>query len=296
MLKEINGINGTEMPDYLDISQILEGNIYTKIALVTSADAGTTKNNSGFARFFLKDVNANVVCARLFDVKDFASCGIKLSSYKNLPVELKFIAQEYNGSLSLVVDGEYGIRPYEGAIDLERFIGKVEYSSDQIEAVGKSIYGSGWEIKPQMRTISCSLGQGRVGAFMKVWDLALANLLGYTDLPYVKADELLKVFFNTIEVLFSREKNKNTFGIFNEVQDFDLLTAMNNKFHDDELRGQYLDAAKAVLGIAKPGHIYSHLVTAAIEQAITNLNLILVNSGMLTGTASWIGGVRLLKY
>jgi hypothetical protein len=296
-LEEMNGVNGENQADYLDITQLVEGKVYTKIALVTSATPGTTKQQSGFAKFYLKDVNSNIVCARLFDVKDFAFCGIKLSSFKNRPVRLKFVAQEFNGSLSLVIDGAFGIEAYNGAFDYSRFIGKMEYGDEEIVQTGKIIFGDDWSLNPEWGTASLdNIGQGRVGAFMKVFELAFATISGYYNISGIDSKCLAKVLFTTMETLFVTKRNSNVYGVLESTKNFDYLTSINAKWMGDSLRGVIMDASKAMAGISKPSHIYSHLVLSAINSAITNVNLILVNNSMVLGTSSYVGGVSLSKF
>lgn len=285
-----------EIP-YLDITELQEGLTYDRVALVTSADPGLTKQNSGFARFFLKDVNSNVVCARLFDVRDFATCGVQLTSFRNKPVKLKFIAQEFNGSMSLIIDGSEGISLWDGEFDTAKFVGRINYDLTNILAVGKSIFGDDWVPNPEWETASIdSIGQGRVGAFMRVFDMSLAKLMGFTGISGVQTKDLMKTFYVAIEALFNAKKNINRYGVLEPVKSFDHLVFLNQKYNSDELRGVLLDTVKSIMGLGKPTHLYSHLVLRAINGSINDLELVLRNNAMVLGTSTIVGGVSLSKF
>ena len=77
-ISKVGGFNTDSVESgYLRFSDLVEGMAYSKIAYVLNSNAGISKTNSGFAKFFLKDVDANVLSAYLFDVKDFVFSGLK---------------------------------------------------------------------------------------------------------------------------------------------------------------------------------------------------------------------------
>lgn len=296
-MKIMDGVNGGNSNDFLDITQLLEGNIYEKVALVTSASAGLTKQMSGFAKFFLKDIHSNVICARLFDVEDFNICGLKLTAFKNKPVKIKFVVQMFNGSPSLIIDGSYGVQEYTGAFDYGQFIGTMDYDDTIITALGKRIFGDSWELNPAYKVESFdTVGQGRVGAFMKVFDIAMSTLAGYANIDGIDyAGVLLPVAFEAMECLFYREKNRNTFGVLDNIKNFDYLMNMNSKYHMTDLQVPVIDTLRVIMETAKPSNIYSHLVTSSINNALTNINLVLVNNSLSIGSFTNVGGAYLSK-
>ena len=54
----------------LDINTLEDGKEYDKVCYLLNYKAGLPKLDKGFYTFYVKDKNANVVAARMFDIKD----------------------------------------------------------------------------------------------------------------------------------------------------------------------------------------------------------------------------------
>lgn len=284
--------------EYLRISDLTEGLSYTKVALVSSAQAGLTKASSGYAKFFLKDVDSNVVMAFLFDVKDFAVSGITLNQLQGKPVEVKFIAQLYNGSMSLLIDGSFGVREWKGEFDREAFVGKIEFDEDAINRVGQMVYkNDDWKIPISYKLLSVdTIGQGRVGAFVKQIEMALQFVLSSGSLFGEDFGDVLRVFFIAVDCLFWKNKQSDT-SVMNIVERFDLVVRCSSKYRDDPLYPVILDTVKAVLGEGSPQHLVSHVISRAFNQALEVINLSCINKSLVVGASKHLGGdVVLLKY
>lgn len=283
---------------FLDASKLVEGIVYERVALVVDANAGLTRFNSGFTRFFLKDVNANVVCARLFDVKDFETCGIKLAEFRNKPVKLKFYAQKYNGNMSLVVDGDYGIKVYTGIFDRARFIGKYDFNVDAIVSLANWCFGgSGWKFPVEYGMASFTeIGQGRVGAFAKVMEMSFATLSGCLQLQGVNGKELIRVAFTVFECYYRLLKAKETYGFLEEVKAFDILIGIDGMDIDRELRAVIVNCVKPLANFGHATHLYSHLINSAVNNAVFTLELVLQNNSLIVGATTEVGGMPLSKF
>jgi hypothetical protein len=296
-ISSINDLSGSS-DLYLDISKLVEGLTYEKVALVTSADASLTKANTGFAKFYLKDLNANVVTAYLFDVENFAFCGVKLSGFKNRPVILKFVVQHFNGGLSLVVDREYGIKVYDGEFDRGRFIGKYDIDEGMVKSMASRCFGSKWEFPVEYRVRAFSnIGQGRVGAFGKLVELSLHQLNGYLSLSGVVEKDLLGVFFVATEFYFRILEAREVYGFLEGVKSLEIISSLNQyDYWDSEMKAIVIDTVMPLAGLGKPKHLYSHLIHNAVQMSADAMNLILANNRMIVGASSNIGGVLLSKY
>ena len=120
----------------LDINTLEDGKEYDKICYLLNYKAGLTKQDKGFYTFYVKDKNANVVAARMFDIKDYVDEGFTAMLMKSKAVKISFVAQIWNGSWSLVVKN---IEIWNGNFSYENYIGKAEYSVDALEAVYESL-------------------------------------------------------------------------------------------------------------------------------------------------------------
>lgn len=298
-ISKVDGFGTGNTDDgYLRLSDLTEGLPYTKIAYVLNSDARVSKTNSGFAKFFLKDVDANVVSAFLFDVKDFVFSGLKISQFKGKAVKVNFVPQVFNGRYSLVIDGELGIQEYTGEFDRKRFVGEIKYFADTIIKLGKLVYGEDWEIPPEYRISAFdSIGQGKSGAFLKMMEIAAGSLVTYrTMLGNGDFLVLLKVFFAVMEAEHKVLKCKQNTEIMEDVGIFSVFESLSRKYREDAHFHIILDAVKSVCGYGSGKSLYSHLVLNAIEQAGYNIDLVLTNNTLIVGAATKVGGVDLLKY
>lgn len=283
---------------FLDVSGLVDGLTYEKVALVVSANAGVARDSSGFARFYLKDINSNVVCARLFNVKDFSACGTVLAGFKNRPVKLRFLAQRFNGSMSLIVDGDYGIKVYEGEFDRSRFVGRYQFDSDYVEHTAVRFgLPDNWKLPVEYKVASFQeIGQGRVGAFAKMVELCTRQLSGYPDLDGVDGKELFQAFFVTVECYYRLLKVKEVYGVLNDVKAFEVISGINTMDYDKELKAIVLDSVRPLAEFGSPKHLYSHLINGAVSSAVANLGLVLCNNQLIIGATAKTGGVLLSKF
>lgn len=293
---ELTRVSGLDEADnYLRVSELCENLNYTKVAYVMDTDVGVSKTESGYAKFYLKDANATVVTAFLFSVQDFANSGIKLSMMKGKPVLVTFVPQVYHGRVSLIIDGQQGIRVWDGEFEQSIFIGKVEYNEQLIVKSAQAVLAD-WEFPAEFRIFTDNrLGQGREGAYPRVIEMALRTLAGYTgSVPDGKG--LLRVFFALVDANFKLMRLKQKFDFLTDAKVFDVVNEICQKYHDDEFYPVVVDGVRALAGFGKPTHLYSILSLEVMRQAEHVLNLIIVNEGLVTGTSIETGGVVLSKY
>ena len=159
-------INDAKVAKYLDMNGIPEAVAVDRLAYVHDVSLGNTKYGDGFITFFLKDCNAKIVTARLFNVADAMMSGMSIAGFKHKPVQLRCVAQEFNGSLSLIIDGVSGISVYDGEFDFDRFIGRVNSDLTEVEAAGVEV-DSAWKRIPVE-----GIADGKLGGYARVVELA----------------------------------------------------------------------------------------------------------------------------
>ena len=299
----LNNVINKDAELYLDMNNVPEYKLIERVAYVHDVVLKTSKYDSGFATFILKDVNANTVAARLFDVEDFMLSGIKATAFKHKPVKFKCTVQEFNGTLSIIIDGKTGISLWDGDFDYARFIGKVNFSLERpinslIERFGSEnlegfmstgTYPKEWE------TASLeALCNGRVGAYAKFAEIVVKSIAPL--LTQENASDLLSIMSVTLEHYFEYLKKRQATDFIGTLSAFDDLNYVNNKYSESNNKLIYLDALMAVIGTEKPLHLYAHTVSAAFTYAKTVLNLRTKFEGMPLGTKTFIGGVELSKY
>lgn len=298
-LSKISGFDTDNMDDkYLRLSDLVEGVPGSKAAYVLDSDARVSRTNSGFAKFFLKDVDANVISAFLFDVKDFVFSGLKLSQFKGKAVMIHFVPQVFNGRYSLIINGKLGIEEYKGEFDRKRFVGEIKYFAGTVIKLGKQVFGEDWELPAEYKICSFdSVGQGKTGAFIKMLEIAANTLVGYkTMLDGSDFGVLLKVFFAVAEAEYKVLGCRQDTEVLEDVSVFAVFESLSRKYREDEYFHIILDAIKGVCGYGGGRSLYSHLVLNAIECAKHSIDLVLSNNTLITGAVASVGDVELLKY
>lgn len=281
---------------YLDMQKIPELKEVQRIAYVHDVTYGTSRNDSGYVRFFLKDCNGNTTIAMLFDVEDFMMSGIKIAAFKHKPVVFKCVVQEHRGKLSLILSGKEGVRIYDGPFDYNRFIGSVEFSSvamqDCILSMGVDAQISRWDT-----TAIEELARGKYGAYNRVVELAFGALSPVIyGMEENAGKELLDTFLITAEYYFRYLKDKQSTDVIGTLGIYSYLYTISQRYHDNNNKLLYLDALSAVVGSDKPKHLYAHLIKNAFENAKTTLVLQQQFDVIPMGTKTFVGGVELSKY
>lgn len=292
----VNDFNvGTQDNNFLLIRDLTVGKKYTKVAYLSNVSTGIQKNEYGFATFYLKDCEGNLVTAKLFNVADFMLSGINLTAMRKHPVELTFVVQEFNG-ISLVIDGQKGISVWDGDFPYADFLGKVEVDTTTIEQVGKQVIPD-FELDAMMKNASLDgIAQGRAGGFLKVFDIALAQICGYNNVVGIDFKELLFVFYATMDLYFNVLVQRQKVNNFEDMFDDEVLHGARMKYKGDDRMLPILNSLRALISNAKPAGIEDFIIKRAVETATMTLNAAYQLSITPVGVRTVVGGVSLLKY
>lgn len=252
--------------EYLDITKLEEGRTYTKVAYVHNTSFGMSQSMSGFVRFFLKDCNAKVIVARLFDVEDFMFSGAKQKQFKGRLVEITFVVQVFNGTLSLVIDGSKGVQLVEREVDMSLFRGKVPFDKSFLDAVTSKLGYDDGKIPEKWLTESFeNLGEGRTGAFAA---LASATIAMTVSLPWLEKKQIQEImrygyltFSGYFDILTSRKKQllPDDSAVFVRVMNT-LAAKYNLKPDEMSIVG---NCVGSLVNTSKPVHYYAHCIKKA---------------------------------
>ena len=235
-----------------------------------------------------------MITARLFDVSDFAACGLTSNAFKGKPVNIKFIGQLFNGNMQLVLTS---IEVFTGEFDFARFIGKIECDTSSIIQVGKNCFGAHWELPAGYTYFSCDqIGKGRVGAFLKVFDLALATLVAYCDIDTIDEKELFTTLFCSMDEYYNLLRNKQTYADISSILVYDSIAKISAKYDHLNEKLLIVDTVRALVGFDKPIGLIPKLICSAVKSASANLNLIFAYNVLPVGASTNIGGEILSKY
>lgn len=286
----------------LDTSCICDGQAINCLAYVQSCSVKASKIGQAFVTFYLKDKNANVIAARLFGISDESAQ--KAQVFARRPVQIKGEVQVYNGSYSIVLDGEVGITIYTGEFDYSSFVGSFTVDLASTAAAYEKFMGKSMEISLYTNLSVDFLGNGKVGAFAKIFDIAFNNLLFYIDVSGINGKDLITTYFLVMQEYYLILVKYNKFGTLERLF---LFKDYSNIHCDEDYRYIVIDALKSICENSKPLHLYAHLIHDAVVQANRNLQLISANNTLVAGAGTQVymtdmlggnvsGGVELLKY
>lgn len=308
MIQEISSLM-SKMSDTsvrnLNLDSLIVGEEVDCVAYVMSVDLRMAKTEKGFAVFYLKDENANVVVARLFDVADYMNSGSTALAFEGKPIRFCAKVQEFGGSISLVINGAVGVTLYTGDFDYKRFIGTVSSDLAMAEQLyTKLFYGDQLPVALYQNFGIKFLAQGRIGAFARLLEITLGSVLSAAELPGVDLEKLAKVFFLVMKEYYSILITYETQGHLVRMllyKNYAGVAAMCG-----DLSVFVIDTLQAMFEGKKPQSLYANIITEWLTSSLHMLNLVYGASTIPNGAKSRVfltdflgnqsGGVEVLKY
>ena len=275
----------------LNAKVFVEGQTLQALALVVGVSSGLTKKEEGFYTFMVKDEEAHIFPARLFNVANFIENGLIASALKNKPVEIIFVPQIFNGSWSLIVKD---IQLFDGIFDYESFLGKIRTDSTFVDSKYNVAFPN--EVTdPEYGVVSfLEICGGKCGGFLRLMSNCAHDLENIVNsLDYTK-QEIYQVFFCTFECYYALLKYKEQFHIVNPTDLFGVLNKIDVKTKDLPVHLQIMDSCRAILGFGKPSDILSHIIYNYIETEHKALDLIETYSIMARGSSKQLDSDKVL--
>lgn len=301
LTKQAFGTN-SQYSEYLNVNLLEIDKEYEKIAIVKSRKVGRSVYDEGYYTFYLRDCNTNVVEARLFGLANFSDSGIATMSLEGKAVKIKFKAQIFNGRWALNLES---IEPYSGALDFSVFNFRLEKATVEdtldflhgIDSTGvlQKVFTQKWLAGLENKSFN-SVCDGAGGGAIKMVQIMISYLYGYTSFPDVKEEELFMVMKYAIHYYFKFLLDTEKFSLKRKSNKVEILGRLYDKLKDNILYEAIVDTLLALLEVDKPNHLYAHLISRAKDAAIDNLNLLSVYHSLPVCTESKYGGVTLLKY
>lgn len=301
LTKQVFGVNN-QRSDYLNVNLLELDKEYEKIAIVKSRKVGRSVYDEGYYTFYLRDCNTNVVEARLFGLANFEDSGIATMSLEGKAVKIKFKAQIFNGRWSLNLES---IEPYSGDLDFSVFNFRLEKATiadtldfiQRIDSTGvlQKVFTQKWLAGFEHKSFS-SVCDGACGGAIKMLQIMISYLYGYTSFPDVNEEELFMVMKYAMHYYFKFLISTEQFSIQRKSNKVEILGRMRDKLKDNVLYEAIIDTELALLEVDKPNHLYAYLISKAKNTALDNLNLLSVYHSLPVCTEAKYGGGVLLKY
>lgn len=265
---------------YLDLADLEVGKTYTKLCYVMNVKAGVSVLGSGYYTFYIKDMRANVVPARLFNISSFKESGLDAISFRGKPATLTFETQLYNGNLSLVVTSAV---MYKGAFDYSTFLGKIESNEDLAIKIFEK-YGVTYDVPISFKTMSIQeLYSGRTGGMMRLFVNAVRASLNYADL--VDFPALLHVLQESFLFYAQFLVEKSKVSIIDAKTIYSLLHNVYMRNLKSNALSAIIDTCYALIGEGDPKHYFSSVIKRLVTTEIDNAELMIKINSMPAGIA-----------
>lgn len=278
-------------PRNLDLDKLEENKEYVLLAYLLNYKTGMTVYEKGYYTFYVKDVNANVVSAKLFGVDKFLEEGFKAMIMKDKPVKIDFTAQIYNGLWSLIV---HDIELWEGPFDYNNFIGRAEYREDIIEYAYQKCMSADIP-REYFAEYFPEICDGRIGGFLSLLEKSFTKLYVY-QFEFLDSGSFQKCFFISMHSYFQYLMLKKRYSIVPTKNIFQIINSVNLEYHDTDFIDELMETVLSLCGLAKPQHLWSHLICDTVKQTEEHLKLIYKNQTLPFGSSIKIDGKMLTRY
>lgn len=281
---------------YLDCNTLDFGSKNKAIAYLTSARVGTSVNDKGFLRFWLRDVNKNQVPGIMFEVPSY-TVARDLAALRRTPVSVEFYPDEYRGSLSLKIES---IENYNGEYDHSLFMGSIPHSNEILVKLNETVEkltGKSGAFRQGLATQSYSmLCNDLAGGFVKFSQLVLNGILAYRDTPGVEIKDLMIVAYKTLNTYSIHLERLEKIDLELKHESLVLITEETQDLQDFRLRNICLDALSAVMGLGSPQHLYAHMVVDTMKTVEKLLSYSYSYPLVIEGTHKIVGDEILARY
>lgn len=276
---------------YLNLTDLKVGETYTRLCYVMNVKAGISVLGNGYYTFYLKDMNANVIPARLFNVDGFTGSGLDAISFRGKPAMVTFETQVFNNNLSLVITG---IKMHNGAFDYSIFLGKIESKEDLVKKIFEK-YEVPYEIPTTFKTMSIQeLYSGRTGGMMRLFVSTVRASLNYADLVNFK--DLLVVIQESFLFYAQYLAEKSKVSLIDAKTVYSLLHTvfMRNAMSDN--LSAIIDACYALADEGDPKHYYSVMIKRLVTTELENADMAMKVRTMPAGMPISINNKIVLNY
>lgn len=282
----------------LDITALEPGSDYHKVAYLYDIDVGTDRLEKGFFRMFLKDINGNIIIARMFNLNQNQTENfIEAKTLKGKAIDIYFRTDLYNGTLSLTLNS---FELYSGLLDYSLFIGAVSNVEKSYQFITNIFEKSGVnnvKIPYTYKTDSfTSLCDGRMGGFIKLVEVVLLMLTSMDGIPGISHKELIDIWYLVQEGYYNYLKRLEFLDIMSNEEKIDMLYSFKRKIAGEDVSIYAVDTYSSLIGFSKPQTVQSVILCNTINGVIETMRLACVNNSMVPGSTRMDNNLVLIKY
>lgn len=286
-----------ENSEYLKISDLNLNEEYVKVAYIESTKAGLTKASAGFFTFYIKDCESNIIVGNLFNVEDFIKKGLVANRLRRKPVKIRFITQDFNGSISLLITE---IEEYNDIFDYKSFIGFLPNAEQNLESVEKilnQVLGEPISLNREYKDNSLiGIYNGRCGGYCNLLQMVIYDLISYQLLPNIDLKVMMQIFYIVQDRYYQYLSKQTHNEIISTTDSLAFLADCQMSYKEHKFAKIITECISALCGITKPEHLYSVLLYRSFTKNIENINLANTFSTLILTGSTQVGDIKLTKY
>lgn len=286
-----------ENNEYLKISDLNLNEEYIKIAYIENSKAGLTKASAGFYTFYIKDCESNVIVGNLFNVEDFIKKGLIATKLRRKPVKIRFITQDLNGSISLLITE---IEEYKGTFDFRNFIGYLpdaEQNLLSVEKILNQVLGKPISLNRDYKDNSLvGIYNGRCGGYANLLQMVVYDLISAQLLPNIDLKGIMEVFYIVQDKYYNYLLKQTQNEILSTADSMTFLFECQQVVKNHDLSKIIIECISGLCGITQPEHLYAVLLYRSFKKNIENINLANTFSTLILGGTTQVGEIKLTKY
>lgn len=281
----------------LDISSLVVGESYRKVAYFYRFKHNVTSTLNGFYTIYLKDRNGKVIIGNLFNVEYFESTGVMMQALKGKAVISNFKVGDFNGTPTLQLDT---LEEYTGDVDYSEFVGKVSGVEDYYEFV-KTIFGKcGIEnpsLPAQYKTKSLrDVYDGRAGGYIKLLEMVMNNLVSLNDILGFDRDEMVRTFYYVQELFYKYLYRIEDVDFITTKMKMDIIINGSMQVDGIDVSHYVIDALSDLLGVCVAETLQGLVLSKSFKDNMETLTLGCEYDKMLEGVKKKVGDREFLKY
>lgn len=277
--------------EYLNLNDLFQNQKFSKICLVKDVKSGVSILGQGYYTFYVRDCNAHVLTARLFNPDGFSDSGFNALLLKGKPAKIDFTATIYNGNWSLVLEK---ISLYNGDFDYDVWLGDASVKFKLPDEIEKVIAEGHVPFDFYNVSVLNGINNGKKGSAARLYLNVLKRLLEFRDT--FQTNGLIDVFNASFDFWFRYQQLKDKFEIIDAKSSFALKNDIFKRYERSVYITSIMETCLALIKEGEPKHLFCHIICDLMNTEIGIMNLVSVYESIPSGMFSRVDDKILMKY
>lgn len=246
--------------NYLNYNELVENTQINRICYVLDVYSSISKLDLPFYGLLIRTADSKVMNCTVFDVDNFLSMGFKLNSLKGKFIRLNCKVRTFNGRLGLHFISCEMVTPDVEIVNVfQRKIPKVDEFFDSVNNIFEVTIDKKLPTYFKVGSFP-SVYNGYVGGYVKFcWDVIMHCQALVVDSDY---EDFMLILYETLVNYHTYLQLESKINLVSDSDRIELVSRIPVNGYTDRL---IRDTVCAVIGLSKPDHVVSNLITATFN-------------------------------